>query len=276
MSPADVPAGWSGLVLLVLGLGARHGFDADHLAAVDAFTRLASSHRPRLARFCGSLFSLGHGTVVLVIALTVGTVSHQWPAPDWLEPLGSTISIGTLVLLGLANLAAVIRTPGHQMVRLVGLRARFLRPGAGHSGTVNAPVVLATGALFALSFDTISQAALFAFLGARLGGSAQALALGLIFVAGMLMTDGLQGLWVARLLRRADRRALATSRIMALTVSALSLAVALLSAARLASPAFDTWTDERGLALGVGLTVLFSAIAALALYRSRQGTRSEA
>lgn len=270
MSPAEFPLEWPGLVLLVLGLGARHGFDADHLAAVDAFTRLASTERPRLARYCGSLFSLGHGLVVLAIALAVGTATSRWPTPAWLEPLGSTISIVALIALALANLVAVIRTPATEMVQLVGFRARLLLGRPQARTAPGAALVFLTGALFALSFDTISQAALFAYLGAQFGGHGQSLALGLIFIAGMLLTDGLQGLWVARLLRRADRHALIASRVMGVTVSLLSLTVASISIGRIASPAFDTWTADWALALGVGLTLVVAIAAGATLYRGRR------
>ena len=77
----------------------------------------------------------------------------------------------------------------------------------------------AVGALFALSFDTVSQAALFAVTAARFGGLLHALLLGLPFAAGMRVADGLNGWWIACLLARAVRRAVLASRIMGLTVS---------------------------------------------------------
>ena len=39
-----------GLFALAALLGARHGFDADHLAAIDAMTRLEMRRRPATAR----------------------------------------------------------------------------------------------------------------------------------------------------------------------------------------------------------------------------------
>ena len=61
------------------------------------------------------------------------------------------------------------------------------------------------------------------------------------FVAGMVITDGLNGWWVARLLRRSDRLAARASRIMVLSVACVSLGTALIGVATRLSPAFAAW-----------------------------------
>ena len=66
---AHLPTEWSTLCLLVFMLGMRHGLDADHLATIDGLTRFNSRSNPGLARWCGCWFSLGHGAVVVAIAL---------------------------------------------------------------------------------------------------------------------------------------------------------------------------------------------------------------
>ena len=57
----QLPATWTALCVLGFVLGARHGFDADHLATIDVLTRYNARTNPALARFCGALFSLAHG-----------------------------------------------------------------------------------------------------------------------------------------------------------------------------------------------------------------------
>src|SRR2546423_14708068 len=52
----------------------RHGLDADHLAAIDGLTRFNAQSQPRLARLCGALFALGHGVLVIIVALAVGSL----------------------------------------------------------------------------------------------------------------------------------------------------------------------------------------------------------
>lgn len=231
MAPA-LPTDWVALLGVVFMLGARHGLDADHLAAVDGLTRFNSTARPRLARACGALFSLGHGAVVVAIALAVAALAPAWSVPAATGHVGAWISIFFLVVLGVGNIAAVFATRAGEVVRPVGMRGRIF----GRLQRAGDPWLVALiGGLFAVSFDTLSQAALFAVAGAQFGGAAHALALGIAFTAGMLLTDGANGLWMSRLMQRADRTALIASRAMSLAVGTLSLGVAAWGLARYAA-----------------------------------------
>ena len=49
----------------------RHGLDADHLATIDGLTRHNARANPASARFCGALFSLGHGLVACAVAIAL-------------------------------------------------------------------------------------------------------------------------------------------------------------------------------------------------------------
>lgn len=247
----------AGLALTAFLLGARHGFDADHLAAIDSLSRaraaalvdgdsrqapgrsrLASPAIKRmsawLANNAGLQFSLGHGTVVLLVALMVTLLSSAWQVPPWIESAGAWISIAILTTLALMNLALVLRTPPGEMSRLAGWRRPGLPVLAG--GGVRW-AGLGVGALFAISFDTLSQAALFGVAALRLGGWQPAALLAGLFVLGMVVTDGINGFWIARLLRRSGRMALVASRVMGLAVAGVSLLTAALGmAAQLLHP----------------------------------------
>jgi high-affinity nickel-transport protein len=119
------------------------------------------------------------------------------------------------------------------------------------------PLLIALiGALFALSFDTMSQASLFALTATQYGGWVDALGLGAAFTLGMLLADSVNGLWISRLLRRADRIALLASRIMGLAVATISLLVAAFGAAKYFVPTVDAWSDGKELALGSGVIAL--------------------
>ncbi len=256
MATTSLPNDFLALALVVLLLGIRHGFDADHLAAVDGMTYHNARVRPRLARVCGALFSIGHGVVVIAVALGVSLLAETWHPPRWLEATGSWISIVVLVLLGAMNIAAVLRTPEGELARLRGWRsgvfAKLLR--AGHPLTV-----MAVGTLFALSFDTFSQAALFAVTAAQFGGWHSALMLGLLFTFGMLLTDGANGYWVARLIRRSDRSAQVASRVLALAVAGVSLLTAAMVLATLLVPAADAWAQGKELWFGTGVIAVLLA-----------------
>ena len=227
MSP--LPADWLTLVGVVFALGARHGLDADHLAAIDGLARFNARQRPRLARGCGAYFSMGHGGVVIAIALAVATLAPTWTVPQSTEVVGTWISIFFLALLGVMNIAAVCAAPAHEVVQPLGLKGRlFSRLAHARSPWL----VGLVGALFAISFDTMSQAALFALAGTHFGGAQHALALALAFAAGMLVVDGANGLWFTHVLWRADRVARVASRVTGLAVGGLSLALAACAALR--------------------------------------------
>ena len=120
-----LPGDWLALAAVVFLLGLKHGFDPDHLAAIDGLTRYNAGPRPRLSRWSGLLFSAGHGLVVTLVAIAVATVALDWNAPAWLENAGALVSIGFLAVLGIANVMAVLRTPRGTVVQPAGLRHRF-------------------------------------------------------------------------------------------------------------------------------------------------------
>ena len=73
----DLPADWGALCAQVFLLGMRHGLDADHLAAIDGLTRVSARRRQGHSRYCGPLFSMGHGFVVLSIALPTTSIGTR-------------------------------------------------------------------------------------------------------------------------------------------------------------------------------------------------------
>jgi high-affinity nickel-transport protein len=230
--------------------------DADHLATIDGLTRFNQRAAPARARWCGALFSLGHGSVVIGVALVVGFAAERWEVPSAVDDLGTWISIGFLTLLGVLNLHAVLATPAHAMVAPVGLKAGFYRRLQSASHPL---AIAAVGALFALSFDTMSQAALFALTASRHGGLGHALALGLAFTLGMLLADGVNGLWIAHLLRRSDQCARIASRVMGLMVAGISLGVAGLGLVRHLDGDIAGWCEGREVGIGLAVVALFAA-----------------
>ena len=266
-----LPATWTALCLLAFVLGTRHGFDADHLATIDGLTRCNARTNPRLARLAGSLFSLGHGMVVMLVALAAGTLSAGWQTPAWLEVTGATVSIVFLFGLAFVNLRAVLVAGPDAIVAPTGFKAKLL----GRFLTVRRPwAVAAVGALFALSFDTISQAALFALAATRFGGVADALLVAGLFVLGMLVVDGINGVWISLMIRRADRTAVIASRLMALTVAGISMAVGLIAVAKLTLPPVDVWFEGREILVsGAVVTAVLTAFTVGMLAARRNATR---
>ena len=260
-----LPTHWLSLVAVVFLLGLKHGLDPDHLAAIDGLTRYNARRRPRLSRWSGLLFSAGHGVVVTFVAITVATVALEWSAPAWLERAGTWISIGFLALLGFANLHTILRTPRGEVVRATGIRSRLFERLTRAEHPV---VIAAVGAAFAVSFDTIGQAVLFSITGSNVAGWLFAALLGLVFTAGMIATDALNGLWVSHLVRRADARAAAASRLMSMAIAFTSLAIAALAAARQVLPGLDAKVEAWGFLLSAAVMVAVAASYAVAMRRA--------
>jgi high-affinity nickel-transport protein len=255
----------TGMIALVFVLGLRHGFDPDHLVAIDGMTRSTKS------RWCGLFFSLGHGIVVTLIGVAVALAATEWHAPAWLEQTGALISIGVLLVLGLANLAAVLRTPAGRRVALIGLRGRWLTERLARAS--HPAVIASIGAAFAVSFDTVSHALAFSLTGATLAGALFAALLGLIFTFGMVVTDALNGLWVARMMAGADRRAATASRWMSAAVALLCLLIAALAFAKHTVPAADELAEHASLPLSIATLLVITAVCGLAVLRSRSAYR---
>jgi high-affinity nickel-transport protein len=239
--------------LFALVLGVRHGLDADHLAVVDGVTRLNTEHRPRLARIAGALFSAGHCAVVIPAVLGANLVAGRVLLPGWLELSGTLVSVLFLLVLTLINVITAFATPAHAIVRPIGVRARWL----AHAPMLSRPFgVFAIGMLFAVSFDTLSQALLFSVVGGRLGGGFGPLAASLCFAVGMLAVDGINGLWLSRLIRAADRRAALASRVMAGAVSVVGLSVCGYAFSRSIWPAMAQWGERNQLWLGTAIVAV--------------------
>jgi high-affinity nickel-transport protein len=254
-----LPTDWGALCALVFLLGMRHGLDADHLAAIDGLTRVSARRGQTHARYCGALFSLGHGMVVLAIALVAGMLGTHGVPPGWVDAVGGGISIAFLTLIGIVNLRAVLRAPVDAPVPLVGVRGRLVDRLLGGTGRRSGPAaVMGVGSLFAFSFDTLSQSVLFAVMAVQFGGVAHALTLGLLFVLGMLISDGANGWWISHLIDRTDRLAVVASRTMTLVVAGVSLLVAAMGAGRMASSWIDGILAGRELAIGLGVVAMIA------------------
>jgi|SRR5579885_400608 high-affinity nickel-transport protein len=208
------------LIFAALVLGFRHGFDLDHLATIDAITRTVTDTR-YLARMTGILFSFGHGLVVTSVSLIIGSGVLHSQLPGWLDSLGCWISIFFLFTFGFITLWSVLQqstTPA--LMSLKGLLIRRVI-----SQRCNPVIVIMIGALFAFSFDTFSQIALFSISASILAGWKFSGVLGIVFMLGMMTSDGINGLFVSALIQRADKTSLFISRLTGFIISVFSLLI---------------------------------------------------
>jgi len=207
-------AAFAGAGLIAYTLGMRHGFDADHIAAVDDTTRylLAKGRKPLGVGF---FFSFGHSSVVFVLSLglAVAAKSVQSHIPG-LQDLGSTIGAsvsGTFLwLIGLLNLAVLVGIlkvwrqakrgafDREQLDRLLLQRGLVNRILGGRAQKLinHSWQMYPLGLLFGLGFDTASQVGLLALAGGAVSGRSSFLAimsLPILFAAGMSLVDTTDG-----------------------------------------------------------------------------------
>ena len=241
--PALVGLGFAAYVL-----GLRHGFDADHISAVDDTTRYLLQRGKRPLGL-GFFFSLGHSTIVFLLSVcliaSAAAVRHDLP---WLRSFGALIGGGVsaffLLLIGILNLFVVLdllkvwrhaRTTTHQHAHLEQLLARRglinrlfgsrLRGFIEHSWQM-----YPLGLLFGLGFDTASEVAVLALTAGAAAGNlpaAAALSLPILFTAGMCAIDTTDGVLMSRVYDWAFVNPL-RKIFYNVTVTGLSAAVALL------------------------------------------------
>jgi len=180
----------SALLTLAVALGLRHGVDPDHLAVIDALSRL------RPSRWNGALFAIGHGLLVTLLAVGVGGLLARsiGPYTPWL-----------LILLGAVNLWR-LRKPVTHSHRGLSSIAR------------SSPLLL--GILFGAGFETASQLSALV-----LAADLNPWLLGFMFSAGMMLVDGTDGYLASRTQSQAiagGRRALRASRSLGIFVVVFS------------------------------------------------------
>jgi high-affinity nickel-transport protein len=249
------------LLLVVYLLGLKHGMDPDHLLVIDGLTRTNSESRPEVARWAGLLFSFGHGLVVVMASLAVSLLATQWQIPGWVEYGGAMISICFLFTLGFINLAAAFQPSSAGVVAIRGLKSKWVT----HFVKGEHPaLIIGIGALFALSFDTFTHAALFGTAASKLMEWQGAFLVGAFFTLGMMTTDTVNGLWIAHLLRQANRHAQIVSRILCMTIAGISIGIGTMAVLRLFSSSFEEalehwWAYSGLIVMGLILFVFYIA-----------------
>ncbi|MFQ6147731.1 HoxN/HupN/NixA family nickel/cobalt transporter [Streptomyces seoulensis] len=206
-----------GIGVTAYTLGMRHAFDADHIAAIDNTTRklMGEGRRPLSVGFW---FSLGHSTIVFLLALllSLGVKALAGPVEDdgstlhavtgW---IGTTVSgtflyaiaiVNLLIMGGIWKVFRQMRT-GHfdeaaleEQLNNRGFMNRLL--GRLTKAITKPWQMYPLGLLFGLGFDTATEIALLVLAGS---GAASGLpwyailCLPVLFAAGMSLLDTIDG-----------------------------------------------------------------------------------
>ncbi len=212
----------AGLGATAFLLGARHAFDADHIAAIDnTIRKFVSEGTPALS--VGFWFSLGHSSVVVVFCVLIALGVSTFVGP--LADLGSPIQVGLqttgtlvagvfLLIIGLVNLVAVLnivrvmrrmrggKLDEAELSRHLDKRGALARILQRFQHRVTDPRhMFIVGFLMGLGFDTATQVGLLVLA----GGTAALtlpwyaiLVLPVLFTAGMCIFDTADGVVMAR------------------------------------------------------------------------------
>jgi len=176
-----------GLALIFL-LGLRHGLDPDHIAIIDGISLRLTQQQNKLAPWVGTLFAIGHGLVITVIAVAISAGSNfmniSSQSFDWMQ----WIPVALLIVIGFLNLQSLRKNKVYQPA---GWRFHFI-PKKLRTSTKPFSILL-VGILFAMVFDTATQAAAWGYAASSSGTWWMALVIGLVFTTGMVITDTLDG-----------------------------------------------------------------------------------
>ena len=195
----------SGLALFFV-LGLRHGVEPDHIAAIDGMTLRALDHHEPHAPWTGSLFALGHGAAIALLALVVSLLAATFTLPPLLVTITDWLPIVLLALLGAWNLRALL-APGSYRPASVRMR---LMPAALRERTDLWSTVL-VGLLFALVLDTLAHVSAWSVFATHRGGWWAGLLAGLLFSGGMMIASTASSQLLCRVLGSARSDA-ATAR----------------------------------------------------------------
>ena len=202
---------------LAYTLGMRHAFDADHIAAIDNTTRKLV-HEGQRPLGVGFFFSLGHSTIVLLVAvmlnfgiralnLQVSQESSGLHAATSL--IGTSVSGGFLYLIALLNFVVLLsiarvyrqmrsgRYDPHELERQLEQRGVMNRLLGGYARKVDASwKMYPVGVLFGLGFDTATEVGLLVLAGSAVASGLPfyaVVSMPILFAAGMCLFDTLDG-----------------------------------------------------------------------------------
>jgi high-affinity nickel-transport protein len=199
------------LASAAFGLGMRHGFDADHIAAIDNVTRRLTS-LGRASASVGFWFAMGHSSVVFAAAMILGAGANALMEPNseflaFAAVWGPAFSGCFLLAVASLNAAALVRLRrrSHGPQRDTGVAPRGVLARSATSPGVTRPWhMYVVGLLFGLGFDTATSVVLIITASAAAGPELSFAALGclpLLFAAGMAAVDTIDGLLMARAYR---------------------------------------------------------------------------
>jgi high-affinity nickel-transport protein len=209
-----------GVALTAWTLGARHGFDADHISAIDNTTRklMADGGRPLGTGF---FFALGHSSIIVVVGAALCVAAHAVfgavvdPSSSFETTgglIGTSLAAGFLYLIAALNLvvlAGIVKVfrqmrrgvfDEEELERQLQLRGLMYRFFGRFMGSITKSWhMFFVGVVFGIGFDTATEVLL---LAATATAATQGLpwyavlSLPLLFAGGLTIFDTLDGFFM--------------------------------------------------------------------------------
>ncbi|HEX3189285.1 MAG TPA: HoxN/HupN/NixA family nickel/cobalt transporter [Streptosporangiaceae bacterium] len=206
-----------GTGILAYTLGMRHAFDADHIAAIDNTTRklVQDGKRPLSVGF---FFSLGHSTIVFVMAMLLNfgiralnseVKNDSSGLHQATGVIGTAVSGTFLYLIALLNLVVLVgivkvfremrtgRYDDEELEKQLDSRGLMNRVFGGYARRIDTPwKMYPVGVLFGLGFDTATEVTLLVLAGTAVVSGLPfyaILSLPILFAAGMCLFDTADG-----------------------------------------------------------------------------------
>jgi len=208
-----------GLGFVAYLFGLRHAFDADHITAIDDTLRYMLQKGKR-ALGVGFFFSLGHSSIVLVLAIAIAfaatTVERKLPQlQSFGGVIGASVSGLFLWLIGILNLLVLldilkiwqqVKQGTHSHTHLEALLAQRGLLNRLFRGRLQKLInhswqMYPLGLLFGLGFDTASEVGLLAITAGASAGNLPipaVLSLPILFAAGMTLMDTTDGVLMCK------------------------------------------------------------------------------
>jgi high-affinity nickel-transport protein len=258
-------------LILLFALGLRHGLDPDHIACIDGLTWRAVRAGRRHARWIGTLFALGHGLLVTVMAVVISMipirdlVSPQfWSVMEWVPTL-------LLIVVGVLNLRAMRPLQPNEMPQNSWRYSLIPKSVLRHTSPL---AIFFVGVLFAAVFDTATQMSTLGYVSSSPGASSMnAIYAGLVFTIGMMTTDTLDSQMIGHISRSADRPEAVASyrRKIGWAVVLMAFAVAIYNVIVHFNPDFEVSDDVFSIIGGSFVLGVFLFAAALRFRTPRLG-----
>jgi high-affinity nickel-transport protein len=195
-----------GTLSIAFMLGLKHGFDADHIVAIDNVTRQLVA-KDRASFKTGLFFALGHSTIVFLLTFFIA-LGFSFSKAESTGVIGLGAIFGTvmsacfLFLTGSINLFSLFKINSAHEHGTNSVLSKLFKPIIK---TIDRPYKMYfVGFLFGLGFDTATEIALLGMAAANAINSVSVwyiMLLPMAFALGMIIVDSIDAAMMSKVLR---------------------------------------------------------------------------